>query len=197
MSAVRRTAPRPPARAGPSGPEGGVPASTLQRCRSTRVSRLSDLERPARRVVRRIETSHPGELVHIDIKKQARIPKGGRRRVRGSSARTSQGPDPASATPTSLRYRRLLHRSPIPRSMLMSRPPQRSPFREEPETSSPPIAAGRTSLTTTAGSSRSSAFGAELIAPAVLHSRTKPASLDEGKIAVQPDLSRRVGLARP
>jgi transposase InsO family protein len=56
----------------------GVPASTLHVIWARHgVSRLSDLERRTGRVVRRIETSRPGELVHIDIKKQARIPRGG------------------------------------------------------------------------------------------------------------------------
>jgi transposase InsO family protein len=47
------------------------------------VSRLSDLERRSGRVVRRIKTSRPGELVHIDVKKQAKIPPGGGWRVHG------------------------------------------------------------------------------------------------------------------
>jgi transposase InsO family protein len=65
-------------------PRAGVPASTLHRVWARHgVSRLSDLERREGRVVRRIETSRPGELVHIDIKKQAKIPKGGGWRVRG------------------------------------------------------------------------------------------------------------------
>ena len=62
----------------------GVPASTLHRIWARHgVSRLSDLERRAGRVIRRIETSRPGELVHIDIKKQAKIPPGGGWRVHG------------------------------------------------------------------------------------------------------------------
>ena len=65
-------------------PKAGVPASTLHRVWARHgVSRLSDLERRAGRVVRRIETVRPGELVHVDIKKQAKIPKGGGWRVRG------------------------------------------------------------------------------------------------------------------
>ena len=65
-------------------PIAGVPASTLHRVWARHgVSRLSDLERRTGRTVRRIETSRPGELVHIDIKKQARIPKGGGWRVHG------------------------------------------------------------------------------------------------------------------
>jgi transposase InsO family protein len=42
-------------------------------------------------VIRRIETSRPGELVHIDIKKQARIPKGGGWRVNGRKGRQQGG----------------------------------------------------------------------------------------------------------
>jgi transposase InsO family protein len=65
-------------------PKAGVPASTLHRVWARHgVSRLSDLERRAGRVVRRIETVRPGELVHVDVKKQAKIPKGGGWRVRG------------------------------------------------------------------------------------------------------------------
>ena len=55
----------------------GLPSSTLHAVWANRVSRLSDLQRATGRVVRRIETSHPGELVHIDVKKQAKIPPGG------------------------------------------------------------------------------------------------------------------------
>ena len=62
----------------------GIPASTLHRVLQRHgVSRLSDLDRRSGRVIRRIETTRPGELVHLDIKKQARIPKGGGWRVNG------------------------------------------------------------------------------------------------------------------
>jgi len=65
----------------------GVPASTLHRIWARHgVSRLSDLERRSGRVVRRIETSRPGELVHIDVKKQAKIPPGGGWRIHGRAA---------------------------------------------------------------------------------------------------------------
>ena len=36
--------------------------------------------------MRRIETSRPGELVHIDVKKQAKIPPGGGHKTRGRAA---------------------------------------------------------------------------------------------------------------
>jgi transposase InsO family protein len=69
-------------------PRAGVPASTLHRIWARHgVSRLSDLERRSGRPVRRIETTRPGELVHIDIKKQAKIPKGGGWRVRPEGQR--------------------------------------------------------------------------------------------------------------
>jgi transposase InsO family protein len=61
-------------------PRAGVPASTLHRVWARHgVSRLSDLERRAGRV----ETTRPGELVHIDVKKQAKIPRGGGWRIHG------------------------------------------------------------------------------------------------------------------
>ena len=66
-----------------------VPASTLHEIWARHgVSRLSDLERRSGRVIRRIETSHPGELIHIDIKKQAKVRPGGGWRVHGRAART-------------------------------------------------------------------------------------------------------------
>ena len=73
-------------------PIAGVPASTLHRIWARHgVSRLSDLERRSGRVVRRIETSRPGELVHVDIKKQAKIPDGGGWRVNGRARRKDNG----------------------------------------------------------------------------------------------------------
>jgi transposase InsO family protein len=73
-------------------PRAGIPASTLHRIFQRHgVSRLSDLNRKGGRVIRRIETSRPGELVHIDIKKQARIPKGGGWRVNGRKGRLLGG----------------------------------------------------------------------------------------------------------
>jgi transposase InsO family protein len=69
-------------------PRAGIPASTLHRVLQRHgVSRLADLERRDGRTVRRIETTRPGELVHIDVKQQARIPKGGGWRVNGKAKR--------------------------------------------------------------------------------------------------------------
>jgi transposase InsO family protein len=62
----------------------GVPASTVHRVLSRfGMNRLAWMDRPTGRVIRRIETHHPGELVHVDIKKLGRIPTGGGWRVRG------------------------------------------------------------------------------------------------------------------
>jgi hypothetical protein len=67
----------------------GVPASTVHRVLVRHgVNRLRWLDRPTGRTIRRIETSRPGELVHIDVKKLAKVPPGGGHRVLGREART-------------------------------------------------------------------------------------------------------------
>ena len=56
----------------------GLPASTVHRVLVRHgLNRLAVLDRPTGRVIRRIETSRCGELVHIDVKKLARVPTGG------------------------------------------------------------------------------------------------------------------------
>jgi transposase InsO family protein len=61
-----------------------MPASTVHRVLVRHgCNRLSWMDRPTGRLVRRIETSRPGELVHIDVKKLARIPRGGGHRMLG------------------------------------------------------------------------------------------------------------------
>ena len=50
------------------------------------VSRLCDLDRTTREPIRRYEMTRPGELVHVDIKKLGRIPKGGGWRAHGRRA---------------------------------------------------------------------------------------------------------------
>lgn len=62
----------------------GLAASTVHRvlCRLG-LNRLAWLDRPTGRVIRRIHTDHPGELVHVDVKKLGRIPHGGGWRVLG------------------------------------------------------------------------------------------------------------------
>ena len=56
----------------------GVPASTvhavLVRCR---LNRLSHVDRATGEPIRRYEHEHPGELVHMDVKKLGRVPDGG------------------------------------------------------------------------------------------------------------------------
>ena len=62
----------------------GVPAATVHRVLVRHgVNRLRWLDRPTGRTIRRIETSRCGELVHIDVKKLARIPPGGGHRAHG------------------------------------------------------------------------------------------------------------------
>jgi transposase InsO family protein len=61
-----------------------MPTSTVWRvlCRHG-LNRLSWMDRPTGRVIRRYERSSPGELIHIDIKKLGRIPTGGGWRALG------------------------------------------------------------------------------------------------------------------
>jgi transposase InsO family protein len=62
----------------------GMPASTVHRVLVRHgVNRLRWMDRPTGRVIRRIETHRPGELVHIDVKKLARIPDGGGHKFHG------------------------------------------------------------------------------------------------------------------
>ena len=61
-----------------------LPASTVHRVLVRhQLNRLDCLDRPTREPIRRIETSRPGELVHVDIKKLGRIPRGGGWRAHG------------------------------------------------------------------------------------------------------------------
>ena len=64
----------------------GVPASTIYAVlRREELNRLSWLDRPTGGKVRRYEHDHPGDLVHVDIKKLAKVPPGGGWRVHGRS----------------------------------------------------------------------------------------------------------------
>jgi hypothetical protein len=83
---------------------------------------------PTRAPIRRMEMSRPGELVHVDIKKLGRIPKGGGWRVHGRVAR----PNDSSAKRARIGYayvhsrrRRLQPRWPTARSSATSRAPPR------------------------------------------------------------------------
>jgi transposase-like protein len=69
----------------------GVPASTVHRVLVRHgLNRLAWMDRPTGRVIRRIETRRCGELVHIDVKKLARVPTGGGHRMLGRSAETKR-----------------------------------------------------------------------------------------------------------
>jgi transposase-like protein len=62
----------------------GVPTSTVHRVLVRRgMNRLAWIDRPTGRVIRRIHTDRPGELVHVDVKKLGRIPDGGGWRAHG------------------------------------------------------------------------------------------------------------------
>ena len=66
-----------------------VPASTVHRVLVRHgVNRLRWLDRPTGQPIRRIHTSRCGELVHIDVKKLARVPNGGGHRKLGRSTAT-------------------------------------------------------------------------------------------------------------
>jgi transposase InsO family protein len=66
------------------GPLVGLPASTVYRvlCRHG-LNRLALLDRPTGRLIRRYERAHPGELVHMDVKKLGRLRDGGGHRIHG------------------------------------------------------------------------------------------------------------------
>ncbi len=56
----------------------GVPASTVHRVLVRHgLNRLRWMDRPTGRVIRRYEKDHPGELLHVDVKKIGKIPPGG------------------------------------------------------------------------------------------------------------------------
>jgi len=62
----------------------GWPRSTCYKVlRRHGLHRLDWMDRPSGRVVRRYEWKHPGEMVHLDVKKLGRIPDGGGHRVLG------------------------------------------------------------------------------------------------------------------
>lgn len=59
-------------------------ASTVHRVlQRAGLNRLAWLDRPTGRAIRRIETSRPGELVHVDTKKLHQVPSGGGWRAHG------------------------------------------------------------------------------------------------------------------
>jgi transposase InsO family protein len=73
------------------GPELGHPRSTVYAVlRRQGLSRLAHLDRPSAVAVR-FERDHPGELLHVDVKKLGRIRPGGGWRLRGRSLQTRRG----------------------------------------------------------------------------------------------------------
>jgi transposase InsO family protein len=67
---------------------GEAPATVHRVLRRRGAPRLRDLDRPSRTIVR-YERDRPGELLHVDIKKQGRIPAGGGWRIHGRAAAPS------------------------------------------------------------------------------------------------------------
>lgn len=68
----------------------GLPRSTVYAVlRRHDLSRLSDLDRTTREVIR-YQKERPGELLHLDTKKLARIPDGGGHRMLGRSSQTKR-----------------------------------------------------------------------------------------------------------
>ena len=84
------------------------------------MSRLASTDR-ASGVVVRYQREHPGELVHLDVKKLGRIPDGGGHKAHGRAASTPRGW--GSAMTTSTRPSTTAPGLPSARSSLMSRPP--------------------------------------------------------------------------
>jgi transposase InsO family protein len=80
----------------------GLHPSTVHRVLARyRLARLAWLDRASGRVIRRYEHPHPGDLIHLDVKKLGRIPDGGGHRIHGYA----QGRRNARKT-TTLRHNR-------------------------------------------------------------------------------------------
>jgi transposase InsO family protein len=81
IEVLRRSRKLGPARIGPI--LGLAPSTVHAVLVRLGLNRLGFLDRPTGRVIRRIATSRPGELVHVDVKKLGRIPAGGGWRAHG------------------------------------------------------------------------------------------------------------------
>ena len=83
----------------------GIHPSTVHRVLARYgLARLSWLDRPTGRVIRRIETSQCGDLVHVDVKKLGKIPAGGGWRMLGRAAgRVNRQADKSGAVMTKYR----------------------------------------------------------------------------------------------
>ena len=55
------------------------------------MQRLAWMDRPTGQVIRRYERERPGDLIHVDVKKLGRIPKGGGHRIHGRSGHHGSG----------------------------------------------------------------------------------------------------------
>lgn len=67
----------------------GMPRSTIYGVlRRQGLSRLAHIDRPSGIPIRRYQKERPGELLHIDVKKLAKIPDGGGHRILGRSSST-------------------------------------------------------------------------------------------------------------
>jgi transposase InsO family protein len=81
IEGLRRSRKLGPARIGPI--LGLAPSTVHAALVRLGLNRLAWMDRPTGRVIRRITTSRPGELVHLDVKKLGRIPPGGGWRAHG------------------------------------------------------------------------------------------------------------------
>ena len=128
-------------------------------------------------MVRRIETSRPGELVHIDIKKQAKIPPGGGWRVKRKNRANPQ----RQSRPTTPRLclRPLGNRRVLAAGVLRGSCRRNSHHggdlwkRARAFFASYGITVERV-MTDNGPCYRSRAFDAELVAAAIVHTRIKP-----------------------
>ena len=88
----------------------GMPASTvhavLVRCR---INRLTHIDRATGEPIRRYEHEHPGDLIHVDVKKLGNVPDGGGWRYVGRQ----QGDRNRSATAARTGAPRNKHRKPL------------------------------------------------------------------------------------
>ena len=70
----------------------GVPASTVHKILVRHgLNRLSWIDRPTGRTIRRYERPEPGDLVHLDVKKVGKVPPGGGWRAHGRGHTRSRG----------------------------------------------------------------------------------------------------------
>ncbi len=70
----------------------GLPASTVHKVLVRNgLNRLSHIDRPTGRPIRRYERPHPGDLVHLDVKKVGKVPPGGGWRAHGRANTRARG----------------------------------------------------------------------------------------------------------